>query len=69
MQRFPFRDIGSVKSPDGQVNQHNVPQPAGGGVGEREAFEGIRDRAVGSAGLPPVSSSLSPRFGVPAPLA
>ena len=36
-------------------------------AGERKAFEGFRDRAFGSAGLPPVSSSLCPRFGAPAP--
>ena len=27
---------------------------------------GVRDRAFGPAGLPPVSSSLCPRFGAPA---
>ena len=31
----------------------------------QKAFEGIRDRAFGPAGLPPVSSSLCPRVGAP----
>ena len=35
-----------------QMDQHDVPQPAGGGPGEREAFKGFRDRAIGPAGLP-----------------
>ena len=37
-----------------------------GGAVEREALGGVRDRAVGPAGMPLVSS-LSPRFGAPAP--
>ena len=36
-------------------------------AGERKAFEGVRDRAFGPAGLPPVSPSLCSRFGAPAP--
>ena len=35
-----------------------IPQPSGSGAGERKAFGGDRDRAIGLAGLPPVSSSL-----------
>ena len=37
------------------------------GLGERKAFEGVRDRAFGPAGLPAVSSSLCPSFGAHAP--
>ena len=37
------------------------------GAGERKAFEGFCDRVFGPAGLPPVSSSLCPRFGALAP--
>ena len=49
-----------------QMEQHNVSQPAGGGAGEREALEGFRDRVIGPAGLPPVSS-LCPHLGGSAP--
>ena len=35
-----------------------VPQPSGSGAGERKAFEGVRDRVFGLAGITPVSSSL-----------
>ncbi len=41
--------------------------PSGSGAGERKAFDGVRGRAVGPAGLPVVSSSLCPSFGAPAP--
>ena len=44
---------------------HDVPQPSGSGAGERKAFGGGHDRAIGRAGLPPVSSSLCPRVGAP----
>ena len=50
-----------------QMDQHDVPQPAGSRAGERKAFGGFGNRAVGSAGLPFVSSSLCPHFGAPAP--
>ena len=37
-------------------------------IGRRSrAFAGIRDQAFGPVGLPPVSSSLCPRFGAPEP--
>ena len=49
------------------MDQHVVPQPAGGGAGERGAFVGVHFRAVSSTGLPPVASSLYPRFRAPAP--
>ena len=52
-----------------QKDQHDVPQPAGGGAGEWKAFEGFCNRAIGPARLPLVSSSLCPRFGTPAPQA
>ena len=45
---------------------HDVPQPAGGDASERETLAGVRDRAVGPAGLPPISFSLCPRFRAPA---
>ena len=50
-----------------QIDQHIVPQPIGNSAGEREAFGGVRARAVGQAGFPPVASSQCPRFGAPAP--
>ena len=49
------------------MDQHSVLQSAGGARGEREVFEGFRDRAFSPAGLPPVPSSLCPSFGAPAP--
>ena len=49
------------------MDQHIVPHPAGTGTGEQKAFGGVRDRAVGPAGLILVSSSLYPCFGAPAP--
>ena len=49
------------------MDQHSILQSAGGGTGEREVFEGFRGRAFGPTGLPPVASSLCPRFGAPAP--
>ena len=49
------------------MDQHAVPQPAGGGAGERKAFRGFGDRVVGPEGLPLVPSSLCPSFGAPAP--
>ena len=38
------------------MDQHDVPQPSGGGADKRKAFEDFRDRAIGSAGLSLVSS-------------
>ena len=35
-----------------QMAQHDVPQPAGGGAGERKAFEGFCDRPIGPARSP-----------------
>ena len=60
--------FGDCRIPIGipQIDQHDVPQPADG-ASERVAFGGIRNRVVGPAGLPLVSSSLGPRFGAPAP--
>ena len=49
------------------MDLHNVPQPTGADAGERGALKGFRDPAVCPAGLPPVSFSLYPRFGAPAP--
>ena len=49
------------------MDQNDVPQPAGGGAGERKAFEGFRERTNGPAGLPLVPSSLYPHCGAPAP--
>ena len=40
-----------------QMDQHDV--PADSATGERKAFGGVRDRAVGPAGLPFVSSMSS----------
>ena len=46
------------------MDQHVVPQPAGGGAGKREAFRSVRNRAVGSGGLPLVLFSVCHRFGL-----
>ena len=35
------------------MDKYDVPQPSDSGAGERKAFEGVCDRAFGSAGLPP----------------
>ena len=43
-----------------QMDQHAVPQPAGGGAGEVKVFEGFCDRVIGSERLPLVPSSLCP---------
>ena len=48
-----------------QMDLHILPQPAGSSAGKRKAFVGFYDRAVSTAGLPFVSSSLC-RFGAPA---
>ena len=44
------------------MDQHSVSQSTGGGTDEWEVFKGFCDRAFGLAGLPPVPSSLCPRF-------
>ena len=50
-----------------QMDQHAVPQLAGGGADEWKVFEAFCDRVIGQANLPLVPSSRCPSFGTPAP--